>query len=97
MAKGYWIARMDIIDAEGYAGCGYPAAVASAVRNGGGRYIVMPGMGQTPEGPVADRQAVIEFPSYRAAVDCYFGAEYQSAITLRLPYTRVMLSIVEGV
>lgn len=96
MAKGYWIAQLEITDREPYAP--YPSAAAAAVKNWGGIYIVKPSERQkTPEGRVYPRQAIIAFPSYQAALDCYFSEEYQAAIKLRLPYSDAALSIVEGI
>ena len=44
----------------------------------------------------AARNAVVEFPSYRAALDCWHSAEYQEVLKLRLPVSTADLVIIEG-
>ena len=51
---------------------------------------------ENPEGNSRTRNAVIEFPSYQAAVDCWHSAEYQKAMKLRLPVSTADLIIIEG-
>ena len=40
--------------------------------------------------------AVIEFPSYEAALDCWKSPEYQAAMKLRTPVSTADLVIIEG-
>jgi uncharacterized protein (DUF1330 family) len=40
--------------------------------------------------------AVIEFPTYQAALDCWKSAEYQEAIRLRQPVSTMDLIVIEG-
>ena len=94
MAKGYWIARVDIADPEKYKA--YVAANAEPIKKHGGRFLVRGGQSENPEGSARARNVVIEFPSYRAALECYKSPEYQEAIKLRAPVSTADLIIVEG-
>ena len=81
MTKGYWIVRVDIHDPENYQR--YIAANAAPIREHGGRFLVRGGRSEAPEGRPKQRNVVIEFPSYQAAVDCYHSEAYQRAIAFR--------------
>jgi uncharacterized protein (DUF1330 family) len=94
MSKGYWIVRVDITDIERYKS--YIAANAVPFKKYGARFLVRGGQFQNPEGTSRARNAVIEFPSYRAAVDCWHSPEYQAAMKLREPVSTADLVIVEG-
>ena len=94
MAKGYWVARVDVTDPETYKD--YVAANAEPFKKYGARFIVRAGRFDNPEGSSRTRNVVIEFPSYQAALDCWHSPEYQRAIQLRLPVSVVDLVIIEG-
>jgi uncharacterized protein (DUF1330 family) len=94
MPKGYWIIRVDITDMERYKA--YVAANAESFKRYGGRFLVRAGRFENPEGSSRTRNAVIEFPSYQAAVDCWKSPEYQQAMKLRLPVSTADLVIIEG-
>jgi uncharacterized protein (DUF1330 family) len=94
MAKGYWIARVDVIDPEKYKA--YVAANAEPFKKFGAHFLVRAGRFENPEGASHTRNIVIEFPSYQAAVDCWKSPEYQEAAKLRLPASTVDLVIIEG-
>ena len=94
MAKGYWIAHVDVHDQEGYKA--YAAANPAIFRKFGGRFVVRVGQFECPEGNVRPRQVVIEFPDYATALACYRSPEYQANIKLRQPHAAVDLIIVEG-
>jgi uncharacterized protein (DUF1330 family) len=94
MPKGYWIVRVDITDIEQYKA--YIAANAEPFARHGARFLVRGGAFENPEGTSRARNAVIEFPSYQAAVDCWHSPEYQAAIRLRAPVSTADLVIVEG-
>lgn len=94
MPKGYWIARVDVADAERYKA--YIAANAKPLRQFGGRFLVRAGRYENPEGSSRARNVVIEFPSYQAALDCWNSPDYQDAVKLRLPVATVDIVIVEG-
>ncbi|MFZ2158341.1 MAG: DUF1330 domain-containing protein [Bradyrhizobium sp.] len=94
MAKGYWIARVDITDPDKYQA--YVAANAAPLRKYQARFLVRGGRFENPEGASRSRNAVIEFPSYQAALDCWKSREYQEAIKLRQPVSTIDLIIIEG-
>ena len=94
MAKGYWIVRVDIDDVEQYKK--YMAANAAPFRKYGARFLVRGGEFESVEGGSRARNAVIEFPSFEAARDCWHSPEYQAAMKLRTPVSRADLVIVHG-
>ena len=94
MVKGYWIARVDVADAEGYKA--YVAANAAPLARFGGRFVVRAGRFENPEGGSRSRNVVVEFPSYQAALDCWKSADYQAAVQLRLPVSTVDMVVIEG-
>ena len=94
MPKGYWIARVDVADAEQFKK--YAAANAAPIARLGGRFLVRGGRFETPEGASRTRNVVVEFPSYQAALDCWHSPDYQAAVQLRLPVSTVDLIVVEG-
>ena len=94
MAKGYWIVRVDIADPERYKA--YVAANAGPPGKFGARFLVRAGRFENPEGASRTRNAVIEFPSYQAARDCWHSAEYQELLELRQPVSTIDLILIEG-
>jgi uncharacterized protein (DUF1330 family) len=94
MPKGYWIARVDVSDPEGYQQ--YVAANAAAFRKFGARFIVRGGRFEAAEGVARSRNVVLEFKDYETAVACYHSPEYQAAKALRVGRSDADLLIIEG-
>jgi uncharacterized protein (DUF1330 family) len=94
MPKGYWIVRVDIADPEGYKA--YTTANAKPFARFGARFIVRAGRYETVEGTSRSRNAVIEFPSYQAALDCWHSAEYQEVMKLRTSISTADIVVIEG-
>ena len=94
MAKGYWIARVDVSDAEGYKA--YVAANAAPFAEYGARFLVRGGSFELMEGGSRQRNVVIEFPSYQAALDCYNSSGYQYAKSLRMNASVGDIVVIEG-
>lgn len=94
MPKGYWIARADVHDPAPYAA--YVEANAPAFRKFGGRFLVRGGTFSVAEGGARQRNVVVEFPSYQAALDCWNSTEYQAAREHRLQAADFDVVIVEG-
>jgi uncharacterized protein (DUF1330 family) len=94
MPKGYWIARVDVSDPEGYQQ--YVAANAAAFRKFGARFIVRGGHFESPEGVARSRNVVLEFKDYETAVACYHSPEYLAAKALRVGRSEADLLIIEG-
>jgi uncharacterized protein (DUF1330 family) len=92
--KGYWIAHVDVIDAEGYKP--YQTENAKAFGKFGARFVVRGGRQEVMEGRQRSRSVVIEFPSYDAALACYRSPEYQVAKALRLGKAEIDLIVIEG-
>jgi uncharacterized protein (DUF1330 family) len=94
MAKGYWIVRVDIRDPEQYKQ--YVAANAKPLAKYGAHFLVRAGTYENVEGSARTRNAVIEFPSYQAALDCWKSPEYQRAIKFRKDVSTIDLIVIEG-
>ena len=94
MAKGYWIVRVDIRDPQQYQR--YVAANAEPLRKYGARFLVRGGRSESVEGTARSRNAVIEFPSYQAALDCWNSPEYKAAIEIRESIATMELLVIEG-
>jgi len=94
MPKGYWIARITIHDPEGYKE--YLALNAEPLAAHGARFLVRGGTSETVDGEARDRNVVIEFPSYQAALDCMRSDGYQRALAVRRRYSTGDFVVVEG-
>ena len=94
MAKGYWIARVDVTDPQAYQA--YVAANAAPLKAHGARFLVRAGRFENPQGSSRARNVVIEFASYQAALDCWNSPEYQAARKHRLGAADFHMVIVEG-
>ncbi len=94
MAKGYWVAHVDVRDAEGYKG--YVAAAKAAFDKYGAKFLARGGAFEPLEGTSRARNVVIEFPSLAAAHDCYHSPEYQAAKAIRQRFADAEMVLVEG-
>lgn len=92
--KGYWIGSVRVTDETPYKD--YVAANAAAFEKYGAKFLVRGGEHQVVEGSANERNVVIEFPSYQAALDCYWSAEYQAALDLRKSCAEATLVIARG-
>ena len=95
MAKGYWIAQVDISDPIAYED--YKAANSAAFNKYGARFVVRGGKQEVIEGSGKSRTVVIEFADYETAVACYNSMEYRLALDIRKDISNGDLIIVEGV
>ncbi|MER2535431.1 MAG: DUF1330 domain-containing protein [Rhizobiaceae bacterium] len=94
MPKGYWIARVDVRDPEGYKD--YVAAARPAFEKYGARILARGGAYETLEGPDHARNVVMEFASLKAAHDCYHSPEYAAARAIRQKFATAEMVLVEG-
>lgn len=94
MAKGYWIAHMDVSDPQAYKE--YVAANAEAFRKFGGRFLVRGGTFEAVEGQSRSRHVVIEFKDYATALACYRSPEYVRAHALRQRASVADVLVIEG-
>lgn len=94
MAKGYWIARVEVSNEEAYK----PYAVANPAifKKYGGCFVVRGGKYEGVEGQSRSRNVVIEFPDYATAVACYRSPQYQANAKIRQAHAITDLIIVEG-
>lgn len=96
MAKGYWIAHVDVKDAEGYKQ--YVAANAIAFAKYKPKFLVRGGENKVMAGSAMNgkRHVVLEFESYAVALECYHSPEYQAAAKLRDKYSVADVIVIEG-
>ena len=94
MAKGYWIARVDVKNPDAYKL--YVEGTAAAFAKYGARFLARGGRAQQLEGPMRARNVVIEFRDYETAVACHDSEEYREAAKLRDAASAADLVIVEG-
>lgn len=95
MAKGYFIAHVDVHDPDGYKD--YVAQNGAVFKKFGGKFLVRGGEFQPKEGSNhRSRNVVLEFPDYATALACYESPEYQRLVALRGPYSVADLIVIEG-
>lgn len=94
MAKGYWIARVDIRVPERYSE--YVNAAKVAFEKYGAKFLVRGGECEAAEGGARARNVVIEFESFAQAQACYHSPEYQIAADIRQQIADGEIVLVEG-
>jgi uncharacterized protein (DUF1330 family) len=77
MAKGYWVARVDVEDQEAYAR--YRTLNAIAFAKFGAKFLVRGGEYKLARGEGRKHNVVIEFKDEATARACYESPEYQEA------------------
>jgi uncharacterized protein (DUF1330 family) len=94
MAKGYWIAHVDVSDPAAYKA--YIAANAVPFAKYGARFLVRAGQHEQKEGRLRARHVVIEFKDYETALACFDSPEYRHAMTFRAAASVSDLVVIEG-
>jgi uncharacterized protein (DUF1330 family) len=94
MAKGIWIARVDVADAEKYPE--YVKTAAPAFKRYKAKFLARGGEVHLIEGSARTRNVVIEFATLQDALDCYNSPEYQAALKIRQSVSEGELIIMEG-
>ncbi|NDW05408.1 DUF1330 domain-containing protein [Jiella pacifica] len=94
MAKGYWIASIDVRDPEGYKA--YVAAAKPAFEAHGAKFLARGGAVDALEGKARSRNVIIEFDSLETARACYASDDYQKAKAIRQSVADGDIVIVEG-
>jgi len=94
MPKAYWIAHVDVHDADRYKD--YVAGAKPAFERNGAKFLARGGAYEALEGQGRGRNVVIEFPSMQAARDCYNSPEYQAAKAIRQTVAEAEMIIVEA-
>ena len=91
MAKGYWLALVDVSDPEGYKA--YVAAIQDVLRTFGGRYVIRAGRSETMEGKTRSRLVTIEFKDYETALGCYRSPDRDCSRSWRISWANFCASI----
>jgi uncharacterized protein (DUF1330 family) len=94
MAKGYWVAHVEVHDPGGYQT--YARALQEIFRKHRGRYVIRGGESMLMEGKLRSRNVVVEFPSYEDALACYRSPEYKEAAAHRLASAEADLIVLKG-
>ena len=94
MARGYWIARVDVHNMDGYKE--YVAQNGAVFAKYGAKFLVRGGKHVPKEGSSRSRNVVIEFKDYETAIACYNSPEYVRLVALRSPHAESDLVIIEG-
>ncbi len=95
MPKGYWIARVDVENAERYPD--YVSMAKPAFERFGAKFLARGGEVHSLEGRNRARNVVIEFATVQDALDCYNSTEYQAAKAIRLTAASSELIVTEGI
>jgi uncharacterized protein (DUF1330 family) len=94
MAKGYWVAHVEVTDPEQYKE--YVRLNAAAFKKYGAKFLVRGGAADVRAGVLGSRHVVLEFESMAQAQACYDSPEYAIALKVRDKAAKVDLVIVEG-
>ena len=94
MAKGYWVASVDVSDPEGYKL--YVAEKRNAFQKYGARFVTRGGKSEIAEGKGRSRIVIIEFRDYATALECYSSPEYAKAKELRKNSAVADIIILDG-
>ena len=94
MAKGYWIARIDVHNMDGYKE--YVAKNGAVFAKFGAKFLVRGGQHEAKEGTARSRNVVLEFKDYETALACYNSPEYTHLEKVRAPHSEGDLVIIEG-
>lgn len=95
MPKAYWVAHVEVANADPYAI--YAAGATVAFAKYGGRPLARGGRTIGLEGGERPRNVVIEFDDVDAALRCYNSPEYQEAMSHRVGHAQADIMIIEGV
>jgi uncharacterized protein (DUF1330 family) len=78
MPGAYWIAHVEVTDAEAYAR--YAAIATEAITAHGGKFLARGGRYRQMEGKDRPRNVVAYFPSFEVAVACYESPRYREGL-----------------
>lgn len=93
--SAYWIAHVDVTDAELYGE--YAKLAGQAITEHGGRFLARGGKYQSFEGNSRPRNVIVEFPCFDDALKCYNSDTYKRALTFAGRSSDRDLLIVEGI
>ena len=95
MSKGYWVVKANIEDPDEYSK--YIKKATMVVNNFNGNFLIRGGEQTEKENKGFDRTVVVEFSSYKEALDCYESAEYQTALNHVNSSANRIFKVVEGI
>lgn len=95
MPKAYWIARVDVDDAEEYKK--YVETGKPAFERYNAKFLARGGRSEKLEGKNRARNVLIEFASMEDALACYNSPEYSAARAIRQKVSEGDWILVEGV
>ena len=94
MPKAYWIARVDVDDAETYKK--YVETGKPAFERYNAKFLARGGRTEALEGKNRARNVLIEFASMEDALACYNSPEYTAARAIRQAVSEGEWILVEG-
>ena len=95
MSKGYWVVKANIEDPDEYSK--YIKKATMVVNNFNGNFLIRGGEQTDKENKGFDRTVVVEFCSYKVALDCYESVEYQTALNHVKSSANRIFTVVEGI
>tara|TARA_B100000941_G_scaffold72719_1_gene49377 strand:+ start:159 stop:446 length:288 start_codon:yes stop_codon:yes gene_type:complete len=95
MSKGYWVVKANIEDPEEYSK--YIEKATLAVDSFNGNFLIRGGNQIDKENKGFQRTVVVEFSSYKKALDCYESMEYQTALNYVEKSANRIFTVVEGI
>ncbi len=90
----YWIAHVEVTDADTYAE--YARRATDAIAAHGGEFLARATHTLWLEGEPRERNVVVRFPCFEDAERCYRSAIYQEALEFALKSSRRDLCIIDG-
>lgn len=94
MAKGYWVANVDVSNPDDYKR--YAVANAVPFHKYGAKFLTRGGKSEMVEGKLRSRVVLIEFPDFEAALACYHSPEYAAAKKLRESASVADIVVLDG-
>ena len=95
MSKGYWVVRAEIYDSQNY--LKYINLATNIIKAHNGKFLVRGGKQTEFENNGYERTVIVEFETYKDAIDCYNSKNYQDALKHVHFSANRLVSVVEGV
>ena len=92
--KGYWVAKANVNSPEKQQD--YGKLAEAVLKKFNGKFLIRGGRQETKEGEEYMRNVVVEFPSYKEAIDAYESKEYQEALKVLNGGADRLYAVVEG-
>jgi len=95
MKKGYWVVKAKVSDLGEYSK--YIDIATDIVKKYNGKFLIRGGQQTEFEEKGFERTVVVEFNSYKDALECYNSSEYQSALVHVKGSALRLFTVVEGI